>query len=299
MDQVSMGKLSDAELYPAKCYCSVEDDDPLKPPLKRRFQTEYLMNIDFMAAAEPDGRDIWRYRRIGTDTPVEMALWGGQTHPALRSHFHEEAQLTFVASGCRCFSVAEQVIEVREGEFVLIPPSVLHGATHAASVGTVSFNLYLPRSILATIPQRAELYTMPQHWANARAVGLHEILKLLESRGACSDHRDSDRSGPDHSDRSGSNDLRQHITSTDATIKHLAAASGFSREGYTRLFSRAIGIAPSRYRLLHRLNEARALLREGEAVASVATDTGFADQSHLGRHFLAAFGTTPRCYRDG
>jgi hypothetical protein len=31
MDQVSMGKLGDAELYPAKCYCSVEYDDPLKP----------------------------------------------------------------------------------------------------------------------------------------------------------------------------------------------------------------------------------------------------------------------------
>ncbi|WP_158903818.1 helix-turn-helix transcriptional regulator [Burkholderia sp. L27(2015)] len=249
------------------------------------------MNIDFMAAAEPDGRDIWRYRRIGTDTPVEIALWGGQTHPALRSHFHEEAQLTFVASGCRCFSVAGQVIEVREGEFVLIPPSVLHAATHEASAGTVSFNLYLPRSILAAIPQRAEIYTMPPHWANARAVGLHEILELLEERVTSSDHRDSDRSG--------ANALRRHITSTDATIKHLAAASGFSREGYTRLFSRAIGIAPSRYRLLHRLNEARALLRKGEAVASVASDTGFADQSHLGRHFLAAFGTTPRSYRDG
>jgi hypothetical protein len=34
MDQVSMGKWNDAELYPAKCYCSVEYDDPLKPPLK-------------------------------------------------------------------------------------------------------------------------------------------------------------------------------------------------------------------------------------------------------------------------
>jgi AraC-like DNA-binding protein len=249
------------------------------------------MNIDFMAAAEPDGRDIWRYRRIDTDTPVEIALWGGERHPALRSHFHEETQLTFVLSGRRCFSVAERLIEVREGELVLIPPSVLHAATCEAAAGTISFNLYLPRSTLAAIPQRTELYTMPPHWANARAVGLHEILELLESRVTSSDKRDWDRSGP--------NDLRRDITSTNATIKHLAATCGFSREGYTRLFSRTIGIAPSRYRLLHRLNEARALLRKGEAVASVASDTGFADQSHLGRHFLAAFGTTPRCYRDG
>jgi len=249
------------------------------------------MHIDFMAAAEPDGRDIWRYRRINTDTPVEIALWGGERHPALRPHFHEETQLTFVLRGSRCFSVAERPIEVHEGELVLIPPSVLHAATCEAAVGTISFNLYLPRSTLAAIPQRAEIYTMPPHWANARAVGLQEILELLELRVTSSDNRDSDRSGP--------NDLRRDITSTHATIKHLAAACGFSREGYTRRFSRTVGIAPSRYRLLHRLNEARALLRKGEAVASVASDTGFADQSHLGRHFLAAFGTTPRCYRDG
>jgi len=249
------------------------------------------MNIDFMAAAEPDGRDIWRYRRIGTDTPVEIALWGGERHPALRSHFHEETQLTFVLSGCRRFSVAERLIEVHEGEFVLIPPSVLHASTHEAAAGTVSFNMYLPRSILGAIPQHAEKYAMPPHWSNARAVGLHEILALLESRVICSDNPDSDRSGP--------SDLRRDITSTNATIKHVAATCGFSREGYTRWFARNIGIAPSRYRLLHRLNEARALLRKGEAVASVASDTGFADQSHLGRHFLAAFGTTPRCYRDG
>jgi AraC-like DNA-binding protein/quercetin dioxygenase-like cupin family protein len=249
------------------------------------------MNIDFMAAAEPDGRDIWRYRRIGTDASVEIALWGGQAHPALRSHFHEEAQLTFVLSGRRCFSIAERLIEVHEGEFVLIPPSVLHTSAREATAGTVSFNMYLPCSILLAIRQRTEIHTMPPHWANARAVGLHEILELLESRSTAPDDPDSDRGGP--------NDLRRAITSTNATIKHLAAACGFSREGYTRLFSRAIGIAPSRYRLLHRLNEARALLRQGEAVASVASDTGFADQSHLGRHFLAAFGTTPRCYRDG
>nr|WP_247385558.1 MULTISPECIES: helix-turn-helix domain-containing protein [unclassified Bradyrhizobium] len=44
---------------------------------------------------------------------------------------------------------------------------------------------------------------------------------------------------------------------------------------------------------MHRLNDARELLRRGESIAGVAAETGFADQSHLGRFFRRAFGITP------
>jgi AraC-like DNA-binding protein len=44
------------------------------------------------------------------------------------------------------------------------------------------------------------------------------------------------------------------------------------------------------------LNRARRLLRAGEPIAAVAAETGFADQSHLGRLFRRTFGTTPGAY---
>jgi AraC-like DNA-binding protein len=71
-----------------------------------------------------------------------------------------------------------------------------------------------------------------------------------------------------------------------------------SREGYSRRFSRLYGMPPHSFQLTEKLNEARQLLRAGGRIAAIAADTGFADQSHLGRCFRRAFGVTPGQYRS-
>ena len=48
-----------------------------------------------------------------------------------------------------------------------------------------------------------------------------------------------------------------------------------------------------------RLNSARELLREGKSPIIAASEAGFADQSHMGRHFRRFFGVTPGRYRIG
>jgi AraC-like DNA-binding protein len=42
-----------------------------------------------------------------------------------------------------------------------------------------------------------------------------------------------------------------------------------------------------------RLRKAKAMLIYGASISEVAFNTGFADQSHLGRHFKSMFGMTP------
>jgi AraC-like DNA-binding protein len=80
-------------------------------------------------------------------------------------------------------------------------------------------------------------------------------------------------------------------------IHDIASTIGLSRQGFIRKFTRQVGMSPHAYRLMRNLNNARALLRQGEVIAVVAAETGFADQSELGRHFRRAFGTTPALYR--
>jgi transcriptional regulator GlxA family with amidase domain len=53
---------------------------------------------------------------------------------------------------------------------------------------------------------------------------------------------------------------------------------------------------PHRYQLAQRIRLARRMLERGIPIAEVAAATGFADQSHLHRHFRRALDLTPREY---
>jgi AraC-like DNA-binding protein len=83
----------------------------------------------------------------------------------------------------------------------------------------------------------------------------------------------------------------------DIGLDQLAAATGVDRFRLTRAFKAAYGIAPHAYLVQLRLAKARRMLAQGEQPAAVAMALGFADQSHLGRWFVRAYGLTPALYR--
>ena len=63
-----------------------------------------------------------------------------------------------------------------------------------------------------------------------------------------------------------------------------------------RAFTRRHGLAPHRYLTGRRIDLARRLLLAGLPAAEVAAAAGFADQSHLTRHFRRMLATTPAAY---
>lgn len=81
-------------------------------------------------------------------------------------------------------------------------------------------------------------------------------------------------------------------------LDELARACGVDRFRLSRAFKAAFGIAPHGYLIQLRLVRARRLLALGTTPADVASDLGFADQSHLGRWFRRANGVTPGAYRS-
>ena len=83
----------------------------------------------------------------------------------------------------------------------------------------------------------------------------------------------------------------------DIGLDQLAAVTGVDRFRLTRAFKAAFGIAPHAYLVQLRLATARRMLARGEQPALVAMELGFADQSHLGRWFVRAYGLTPALYR--
>lgn len=80
------------------------------------------------------------------------------------------------------------------------------------------------------------------------------------------------------------------------SLDDLAAQARLSRFHFLRVFRRATGLPPHQYLLNLRIEQARALLRRGVPPAQVAASVGFADQSHLNRHFKRHVGCTPGRY---
>lgn len=83
----------------------------------------------------------------------------------------------------------------------------------------------------------------------------------------------------------------------DVGMDELALACGVDRFRLTRAFKSAFALPPHAYLVQLRLARARHWLANGEQPADVAIALGFADQSHLGRWFVRAYGLTPAAYR--
>jgi AraC-like DNA-binding protein len=75
--------------------------------------------------------------------------------------------------------------------------------------------------------------------------------------------------------------------------EELEAATGLDRFALARHFRAATGTSPHRYQVGRRLARAQTMIVSGTPLGEAAAATGFADQSHMTRHFVARFGLTP------
>jgi AraC-like DNA-binding protein len=76
-------------------------------------------------------------------------------------------------------------------------------------------------------------------------------------------------------------------------LEELEAATGRDRWSLSHDFRAFYGTSPYRYLTMRRLDAVRRMLLAGSSLASAAADAGFADQSHMTRHFVKTFGLTP------
>lgn len=79
-------------------------------------------------------------------------------------------------------------------------------------------------------------------------------------------------------------------------VSSLADAVGWSRKHLTARFRAELGVGPKTIARVMRFERACRLARAGGGWASVAVDSGYADQAHLTREFAALAGESPRAW---
>jgi len=89
--------------------------------------------------------------------------------------------------------------------------------------------------------------------------------------------------------------MRKRLTEA-LTLEELAGVSGVSPFHFARQFKLATGHPPHDYLIRLRVDRAQELMRDHArtwTLAAIANESGFADQSHMARHFKRVLGVTP------
>ena len=85
-----------------------------------------------------------------------------------------------------------------------------------------------------------------------------------------------------------------------ARIADVVSETGFSHRHFIKVFEATVGLTPKRYRRVQRFNHVLNVNKTYPNVswAEIAAESGFADQAHLNREFVALAGITPTRYRQ-
>jgi AraC-like DNA-binding protein len=233
-------------------------------------------------------------------------------------HWHDEFFVSAITAGAGSFRYRGSDHLATPGTLVLVVPGEVH--THHDCGGGRSFrSLQVPAPFLAAAA--AEVLRRPDSFpdfpssmiADPRLLrlflGLH---RLFEGRGTLL-HRESRllgffaellrRVGKDGlgtpadgreclAVRRARDYLNDHYARR-VSLGDLATVAGLSPFHFHRVFCRQTGMPPHAYQIQLRIMRARTLLRKRLPIADVASVTGFADQSHLNRHFKRLEGVTP------
>jgi AraC-like DNA-binding protein len=92
--------------------------------------------------------------------------------------------------------------------------------------------------------------------------------------------------------------LPQLINAT-SSVENIVTQENLHRRKLERVFQHEIGVSPNKIKMLYRIKQARAMIKEapGKSLTDVAIAAGFFDQAHFNRQFQQITGQTPCHYK--
>jgi len=248
--------------------------------------------------------------RVGAGGPGIERVEARFARKAFSLHRHDTYALGITTAGVQEFRYRGSRRICLPGQLHFLHPDELHDGGPATPDGFAYRIAYVePAVVQAALGGRPLPFAEPVRDACPATAGLvalladiDEPLDELAAAAAATAVADAleaaaGRAEP-HApvDRAAVGAVREHLAAhpTEETrAADLERIAGMDRWSVARQFRRAFGTSPDRYRRMRRLAVARDAIAAGEPLAAVAAGTGFADQSHMTRHFTRAYGLTP------
>jgi AraC family chemosensory pili system transcriptional regulator ChpD len=263
--------------------------------------------------------NIWHSGRI---PGLEIVHTNSHEH-SYPPHLHDCLEIIWIRSGNARLTCQNRAFDLLTDEAAVIPPNEVHGGGGSGSnLGYVA--IQLPRVLIDQVfsdfkfvlddagsPAPVKLLSREKAksllpimistlCADLPADQLLSILRPILYQLLDVPLADSE-SVLDRSDQHPAVSKAQSIIRDQCAdriyISHLARRVDLDMRYLISLFKLATGVTPHQFQIAMRVELARALLEQHLPLSEVAARAGFADQSHLNRHFRRQYGFTPGAFR--
>ena len=248
-------------------------------------------------------------------------------------HWHEEAELIYIAAGQLRITVWSHTYHVYPGDIMILLPHAIHAIEQVGTERAEFYNIVFHFSLLGS-DACYEKYVRPflTHTKTvncyaASGSGLNTsltpwVLSLIENRrSSYTTHEYLVKASlfmimhllNQHCKDASENQLALHLTydklktalyhiqnsyAQDISIKEVSALCGFSESHFRKLFKELTGMSFTAYLIHYRLElSARQLLETDLNVIEIAANCGFHNPSYFTRAFAKEYGITPAKYR--
>lgn len=229
-------------------------------------------------------------------------------------HRHDTYALGLTMQGIQAFQYRGERRYSHPGRIIVLHPDELHDGGSGTDQGLLYRMLYLEPSVVCEalgetfkgLPfvnapiiedpalQRAMIEVLGQMNGELSDLAASDAISGI-AQGLVR-HSDDLAKQPDKSCRKAANLARDFLyENAFRTVRseELEEITNLNRYALSRHFRASFGTSPHRFLLMRRLEFARSMIERQHPLADVAFAVGFADQSHLTRHFKQAFGVTP------